>query len=80
MKRVPFPMIQAAKEFEPEAVAFVLRHFERFIASRCLSGCPDEYGNVRSYVDDDLRYQAVIAVFKAISGFHFREPSDDFIL
>ena len=56
MKRVPFPVIQAAKGFEPGAVDFVFRHFEGFIASRCLCDCTDEYGNTRSYVDAVLRY------------------------
>ena len=79
MKRVPFPIIQAAKEFDPEAVEFVLRHFEGFIASQALMDYTDEYGNTRSFVDDDLRYQAEIALFNAIAGFHFREPPDDFM-
>jgi hypothetical protein len=79
MKRVPFPVIQAAKGFEPGAVDFVFRHFEGFIASRCLCDCTDEYGNTRSYVDDDLRYQAEIALFRAIEHFQFREPPDDFM-
>ena len=39
----------------------------------------DEYGKERSYVDDDLRYQAEIALFRAIAGFQFREPPDDFM-
>lgn len=39
MKRVPFPIIQAAKEFDTEAVEFVFRHFEGFIASQCLINC-----------------------------------------
>lgn len=80
MKRVPFPVIQAAKEFDAEAVEFVFRHFEGFIASQCLIDYTDEKGKIRSYVDDDLRYQAEIALFNAIAGFQFREPPDDFIL
>ena len=80
MKRVPFAIIKAAKEFDTEAVEFVLRHFEGFIASQCLIDCTDEYGNTRAYVDDDLRYQAEIALFRAIAGFQFREPPDDFML
>lgn len=79
MKRVPFAIIQAAKKFDPEAVEFVLRHFEGFIASQSLVDYTDEHGNTRSYVDDDLRYQAQIALFRAIAGFHFREPPADFM-
>lgn len=80
MKRVPFPVIQAAKEFDTEAVEFIFRHFEGFIASQCLNDYMDERGDRRSYVDDDLRYQAEIALFNAIAGFQFREPPDEFIL
>lgn len=79
MKRVPFPIIQAAKEFDPEAVEFVFRHFEGLIASLSKIVCTDEYGNVYYQVDDDLRYQAEIALFSAISGFRYREPPDDFV-
>lgn len=78
MKRVPFPVIQAAKNFDTEAVEFVFRHFEGFIASQCLSDCTDEFGT-RPVVDDDLYYQAQIALFRAIDRFQFREPPDDFI-
>ena len=80
MKRVPFPVIQAAKKFDAEAVEFIFRHFEGFIASQCLTDYTDEKGDRRSYVDDDLRYQAEIALFSAIAGFQFREPPDEFIL
>lgn len=79
MKRVPFAIIQAAKKFDAEAVEFVFRHFEGFIASQCLIDCADESGNTRSCVDDDLYYQAQIALFRAIAGFQFREPPDEFI-
>ncbi len=79
MKRVPFPVIQVAKEFDPEAIEFVFRHFEGFIASLSRVDCTDEYGNTYSQVDDDLRYQAEIALFNAISGFQFREPPDEFV-
>ena len=79
MNRVPFAIIQAAKTFDAEAVEFVSRHFEGFIASQCLIDYADESGNMRSCVDDDLYYQAQLALFRAIAGFQFREPPDDFI-
>ena len=80
MKLVPFAVIQEAKKFDTEAVEFVFGHFAGFIASKCQRYYTDEYGKERSYVDDDLRYQAEIALFRAIAGFQFREPPDDFIL
>lgn len=79
MRRVPFHVIQAAKEFDPEAVKLVFRHFENFIVNRCRIDYTDKYGNMRSYADADLRYQAEIALFKAIAAFRFREPPDDFV-
>lgn len=78
MKRVPFPVIQAAKNFDTEAVKYVFHHFGGFIASQCLSDCTDEFG-IRPVVDDDLYYQAQIALFRAIEHFQFREPPDDFM-
>lgn len=63
MKRVPFSVIWAAKKFDSEAVLLV----EGFIASQCLCCYDDKYGNIRHYVDDDLYYQAIIALFDAIS-------------
>lgn len=79
MKLVPFPIIKAAKEFDTEAVEFVFHHFEGYIASQSLINYTDEYGNVHSFVDDDLRYQAENALFAAIIGFHFRDPPADFV-
>lgn len=79
MKRVPFSVIQAAKAFDPEAIESVFQHFDSFIAKQSLIRCTDEYGITHSCVDDDLRYQAEITIFKAVAGFHFSEPPDDFI-
>lgn len=78
MRRVPFSVITAAKSFDPEAVGAVFCHFENFIVSQCLSDCVDEFGT-HSIVDDDLYYQAQIALFRAIDCFQFREPPDSFM-
>ena len=80
MKRVPFAIIQAAKQFDAEAIEFIFHHFEGFITSLCTSDCVDESGNMRSYVDDDLYYQARIALFRAIAGFQLKEPPEEFTL
>lgn len=79
MKRVPFSVIQAAKMFDTKAIQLVFQHFEGFIISQCLCCYNDKYGNTCSYVDDDLHYQAIIALFSAIASFQFREPPDDFM-
>lgn len=79
MRRVPFSVIAAAKKFDQEAVGMIFRHFEGYIASRCLSNCTDENGNARSVVDDDIYYQAEMSLFRAIEHFQFRNPPDDFM-
>ncbi len=78
MKYIPFPIIEAAKKFDPEAVEFVLRHFEGYMIQRSLNISMDEFGNTRATVDDDLYYQARLAVLSAISTFQFKEPPPDF--
>ena len=79
MKRVPFSIIKAAKDFDAEAVEIVFRHFEGYIANQCICYYTDKQGNTQPYVDEDLRYQAEIALFSAIAGFQFREPPNDFM-
>lgn len=77
MRQVPFEIIKAAKEYDSEAVEFVFRHFAGYIASKCINTYMDEDGNARSFVDEDLRYQAEAALLTAISKFSFQAPSDD---
>ena len=79
MKRIPFSIIKAAKEFDAEAVKIILQHFEGYIVNQCVCHYTDEQGHTQSYVDEDLRYQAEIALFNAIAGFQFREPPNDFM-
>ena len=78
MKTVPFAIIKAAKECDAEAVDYIRKHFEGYIASQCLTTFEDELGRTHSFVDEDLRYQAEIALFAALFKFQFREPPDGF--
>lgn len=80
MRRVPFSIIEAAKKCDAEAVDFIRRHFEGYIASHCLMYYTDEHGNPRSYVDVDLHYQAETAMLSAIFSFRFKEPPPDFCI
>ena len=80
MKRVPFAIIQTAKTFDPEAVMFILRHFEGYIASRCLSTYTDSHNKNHPIVDDDLYYKAEISLFAAIAKFEFQNPPEDFVI
>ena len=78
MKRIPFSVIKAAKENDSEAVEYIKRHFEGYIASRCLQSYEEEDGQLRTYVDEDLRYFAEIALYAAIFRFQFTDPPEDF--
>lgn len=78
MKQVPLPVIMAAKDNDPEAVDFVIRHFEGYMLSKSVSTYTDEYGGRHSFTDDDLYYEARNALFAAIRGFQLREPPEEF--
>ena len=79
MKRIPFSIIKAAKEFDTEAVKIVLWHFEGYIENQCVCNYTNEQGYTQFYVDEDLRYQAEIVLFNAIASFQFKEPPTDFL-
>ena len=80
MKTVPFSVIEAAKENDIEAAETIRHHFEGYIASRCLRRCEGADGQIHTYVDEDLRYLAEIALYAAIFRFRFSVPSEEFTL
>ena len=80
MKRVPFAIIQSAKAFDPEAVMFILQHFEGYIASQCMRTYMDNYDKSHPIVDDDLYYKAEISLFAAIAKFEFQDPPEVFAI
>lgn len=52
---VPFEIIQAAVQGDPEAMASVLKHFERHIAQMSTRIFYDEFGQSHRCIDDDLK-------------------------
>lgn len=78
MREVPFAIIKAAQDCDSEAVAYILKHFEGYIASRSIVSFEDEEGQTRKYVDEDLRYAGEIGLYSAIFKFRFKEPIADF--
>ena len=80
MRYVPAPIIREAKKYDEEAVDFVLHHFEGYIVNRCLSSYMDEYGNTRTFLDEDLRYSARTALLSAIGTFEFVDPPENFAI
>ena len=78
MKLIPFFVIKAAKEKDLEAAEKIRKHYDSYIGSRCLQSYTDENGTRHTYVDEDLRYLAEIALYAAIFRFQFTDPPDDF--
>ncbi len=78
MKLIPFSVIKAAKENDLEAAEKIRKHYDSYIGSRCLQSYTDENGTRHTYVDEDLRYLAEIALYAAIFRFQFTDPPDDF--
>ena len=78
MKLIPFSVIKAAKENDLEAAEKIRKHYDSCIGSRCLQSYTDENGTRHTYVDEDLRYLAEIALYAAIFRFQFTDPPDDF--
>ena len=76
MNLVPFAMIKAAKMNDIEAAETIKKHYEGYIASRCLQSYTGEDGKIHTYVDEDLRYLAEIALFAAIFRFRTLAPAE----
>ncbi len=73
-KTVPFSIIKAAQAEDAEAVAYIRRHFQGYIASKCLVSSEDEFGNTHRALDDELVYLAESALLAAIFKFRFLDP------
>lgn len=78
MNNIPTNIIKAAQECDPDAVRYIFSHFEPFIKQQCQIRYEDDFGNIRTHMDEDLRYQAEIGLYSAIFRFQFKEPPDDF--
>ena len=78
MKRVPFSVIEAAKKGDAEAVEFICHHFEGYIITRSLKHYSDQFGNEKSFLDDELRYYAETAMLSAIFSFRFMVPPSEY--
>lgn len=78
MNKIPFQIINSAKNGDIESAQFILNHFEGYIASKCLCHYQDEQNVTRSFVDEDLRCQGERALLDAIFKYRFQEPPDSF--
>lgn len=52
---IPYPVIKAATEGNPEAVEDVLRHYEKYIAHLSVQKMFDERGYSRWIVNNEIR-------------------------
>lgn len=78
MKYIPYEIIKAAQNYDSEAIAYILKHFEGFIAAESKTKYESGDGQIKTYTDDDLRYLGQIGLYSAIFRFQFREPPEDF--
>ena len=80
MKEIPYSVIRAAQNGDTDAIALIRRHFEGYIASKCLVTYDDGDGHSCTFPDDELRYLAEAALYAAIFGFRCKEPPPDFVI
>lgn len=78
MKEIPYSVIRAAQNGDTDAIALIRRHFEGYIASKCLVTYDDGDGHSYTFPDDELSYLTESALYAAIFGFHCHEPQPDF--
>lgn len=67
---IPVPVIMAAIRGEPEAISYVLHHYQNYIRKLSMRTLKDEYGNEYLYVDSDMesRLQSKL-IFSIVSDF-----------
>ena len=63
MKEIPYSVICAAQRGDTEAILMIRRHFEGYIASKCLVTYDDGDGQSYTFPDDELRYLAEAALY-----------------
>ena len=80
MKEIPYSVICAAQRGDTDAILLIRRHFEGYIASKCLVTYDDGDGHSCTFPDDELRYLAEAALYAVIFGFRCKEPPPDFVI
>ena len=54
MKEIPYALICAAQRGDTEAILMIRRHFEGYVASKCLVTYDDGDGHSYTFPDDEL--------------------------
>ena len=71
---LPYPVIAAAVEGDPDAVNTVIRHYSGYIATLCMRKSYDEQGYPHSVVDEELRRRLETKLIIAILSFRLDYP------
>ena len=66
---LPYPVIVAATEGDPDAMKMVLQHFSGYIARLSMRKLYDERGNIYYGVDEDIRQRLQAKLMIAVLSF-----------
>lgn len=66
---VPYPVILAATQGDPDAMKMVLQHFSGYIARLSMRKLYDERGNAYFGVDEDIRERLQAKLMLAVLAF-----------
>ena len=67
---LPFSVIAAATKGDTDAICAVLKHYEGYIAKLCTRTVRDSEGNLRSYVDEEMRHRLQVRLITRTLAFH----------
>lgn len=67
---LPFHIIKASSEGDVEAINFVLKHYEGYIASLSTRTMLDEFGQTHYCIDETLRRRLETKLITKILGFN----------
>lgn len=66
---LPYPVILAASEGDPDAMKIVLQHYQSYIAYLSMQKIRDENGNTYWGIDEDLRQRLQAKLMRAVLNF-----------
>jgi len=66
---LPYPVIIAATKGDPDAMAVVMGHYERYIADLSMRKLRDERGNTYYGIDGDIRDRLRSKLMRAVLSF-----------
>ena len=66
---LPYPVILAATEGDPDAMKIVLQHYQSYIAHLSMQKIRDENGNTYWGIDEDLRQRLQAKLMRAVLNF-----------